>query len=314
MKLNELAGIGNHNTALFWEYSPQVGRRWNLDPKPRVWESKYSTYGDNPIWRADIFGDEWYEKKNGKAVWRNKPLSDKKMKRKGWTYLGKTAEGTTKDGDPARGNEDGSISVNLFKGVPIDVHAGLGNQKAEEKSAEKRMIEAYQGAFEAGYTPSTNLKYTAAALGVIALPALPFIAVELGATTGGNLLLNALRPRPFNIAAAGTDAINQLSTKDIRDFNVMGTIANGFWRNPLMAAGLSGFINLSYNSFITNRGETVLRAANDKRVWISVVSNTAGNAAGNILSHSYGNFIGSMYGNVIGNELERQTIDMGKKK
>ncbi len=59
MKLNELAGIGNHNTALFWEYSPQVGRRWNRDPKYKMLPgmSAYSTNGDNPISNKDPNGD-----------------------------------------------------------------------------------------------------------------------------------------------------------------------------------------------------------------------------------------------------------------
>jgi hypothetical protein len=33
-KVNEIAGVGNHNTAEFWEYDTRLGRRWNLDPKP----------------------------------------------------------------------------------------------------------------------------------------------------------------------------------------------------------------------------------------------------------------------------------------
>ena len=53
-KVDEISGVGNHNTALFWEYDTRLGRRWNLDPKPFPWESQFSVMGDNPICRVSI--------------------------------------------------------------------------------------------------------------------------------------------------------------------------------------------------------------------------------------------------------------------
>ena len=44
-------------TAEFWMYDARLGRRWNLDPKPVVWESHYSTFRGNPILRSDVLGD-----------------------------------------------------------------------------------------------------------------------------------------------------------------------------------------------------------------------------------------------------------------
>jgi hypothetical protein len=58
MKDNEWAGVGNHNTALFWEYDTRTGRRANQDPKGTVWESPYLTFGDNPIENVDPLGDK----------------------------------------------------------------------------------------------------------------------------------------------------------------------------------------------------------------------------------------------------------------
>jgi len=52
-KLNEVSGDGNHYTALFGEYDPRLGRRWNLDPKPNPSLSSYSMFGNNPIWFSD---------------------------------------------------------------------------------------------------------------------------------------------------------------------------------------------------------------------------------------------------------------------
>ena len=57
-KSDELTGItGSHYRAMFWEYNAITGRRWNLDPKPKAWESWYSTFGGNPILNSDLLGD-----------------------------------------------------------------------------------------------------------------------------------------------------------------------------------------------------------------------------------------------------------------
>jgi hypothetical protein len=52
-KVNEIAGVGNHYTALFGEYDPRTVRRWNLDPKPNPSISPYNMYVGNPIWHSD---------------------------------------------------------------------------------------------------------------------------------------------------------------------------------------------------------------------------------------------------------------------
>lgn len=56
-KDDEVAGSGNINTAMFWEYDTRLGRRWNLDPKPETSYSSYSVLRNNPIWFTDPFGD-----------------------------------------------------------------------------------------------------------------------------------------------------------------------------------------------------------------------------------------------------------------
>ena len=52
-KVNEIAGEGNHYTALFGEYNPRTAGRWNLDPKPNPSISPYAMYAGNPIWYSD---------------------------------------------------------------------------------------------------------------------------------------------------------------------------------------------------------------------------------------------------------------------
>jgi RHS repeat-associated protein len=56
-KSNEIKGDGNSYTAMFWEYDPRIGRRWNLDPKPTVGISQYSAFNNNPIFNSDPLGD-----------------------------------------------------------------------------------------------------------------------------------------------------------------------------------------------------------------------------------------------------------------
>ena len=52
-KTNEISGDGNHYTALFGEYDPRLGRRWNQDPKPNPSISNYVMFSNNPIWFSD---------------------------------------------------------------------------------------------------------------------------------------------------------------------------------------------------------------------------------------------------------------------
>jgi len=58
-KVNEIAGVGNHNTAEFWEYDTRLGRRWNLDPQYKKMPalSPYSTFNLNPVIYNDKKGD-----------------------------------------------------------------------------------------------------------------------------------------------------------------------------------------------------------------------------------------------------------------
>jgi hypothetical protein len=56
-KVNEINGIGNHNTAKFGELDTRLGNRWNQDPKPNPSISPYAMFSGNPIWNTDILLD-----------------------------------------------------------------------------------------------------------------------------------------------------------------------------------------------------------------------------------------------------------------
>jgi len=66
---NEISGTGNHTTAEFWEYDPRLGRRWNLDPIDKPWQSRYHAFSNSPIWKIDPKGDDdtYYDSKGVKT-------------------------------------------------------------------------------------------------------------------------------------------------------------------------------------------------------------------------------------------------------
>jgi hypothetical protein len=90
-KIDEISGSGNHNTALFWEYDTRLGRRWNIDPVIKPWESGYATFADNPVLNIDPNGDvagDYYNKK-GEHLGSDGEIDDK-------AYIadGKNTDGT----------------------------------------------------------------------------------------------------------------------------------------------------------------------------------------------------------------------------
>ena len=71
-KSTEINGSGNLYTALFWEYDSRIGRRWNLDPVKKPWQSDYLTFSNNPIWKLDPNGDDDFFNSNGTFLHRTK--------------------------------------------------------------------------------------------------------------------------------------------------------------------------------------------------------------------------------------------------
>ena len=57
-KDDEVSGNGNSYTAEFWQYDPRLGRRWNIDPVVKPWESPYAAFSDNPILKNDPAGND----------------------------------------------------------------------------------------------------------------------------------------------------------------------------------------------------------------------------------------------------------------
>ena len=91
-KDNEIYGEGNAYTAEYWEYDPRLGRRWNVDPIVRPWESPYATFANNPIYFVDPSGlkpDPTGRKSKGHKVNRKKgKISSRKGNEKGGGWGG----------------------------------------------------------------------------------------------------------------------------------------------------------------------------------------------------------------------------------
>lgn len=52
----EVSGVGNSYTAEFWQYSPRLGRRFNVDPVIKPWMSSYHAFSNRPISNNDPNG------------------------------------------------------------------------------------------------------------------------------------------------------------------------------------------------------------------------------------------------------------------
>lgn len=57
-KDDEISGAGNTMAAEFWEYDTRLGRRWNVDPVVKIYESPYACFSNNPICFIDRNGKD----------------------------------------------------------------------------------------------------------------------------------------------------------------------------------------------------------------------------------------------------------------
>ena len=75
-KDDEIAGEGNINNSMNWEYDTRLGRRWNLDFifKPSL--SYYCTFHNNPIIFIDPNGDDDYYNEFGIYLYTDTKLSN----------------------------------------------------------------------------------------------------------------------------------------------------------------------------------------------------------------------------------------------
>jgi RHS repeat-associated protein len=93
-KDDEVNGVtGSSYTAEFWQYDSRLGRRWNVDPVDKPWESSYATFSNNPMIFVDPTGanPDFVESAEGDVYWDDNANSQETTKA-GEKYLGKTLE------------------------------------------------------------------------------------------------------------------------------------------------------------------------------------------------------------------------------
>ncbi len=148
MKTDEIAGVGNHYTAMYWEYDPRVVMRWNQDPKQIIGVSPYVINGDNPIYYTDPNGD--FRTKFGANVYKffhgGEVRKATAGERAGEYFVGKqvkyTGEGAgaayhrTFDSKISTGAEYGRGAYGAIKNFAKFVLGGGGNQTYKEGSFE----------------------------------------------------------------------------------------------------------------------------------------------------------------------------------
>jgi RHS repeat-associated protein len=87
-KENEITELtGTHYSAEFWMYDSRLGRRWNLDPVVKEFESGYAVMGGNPIVNIDPKGDDWF-KNNKTGEIKYFEITGAWSEKEGWTRLG----------------------------------------------------------------------------------------------------------------------------------------------------------------------------------------------------------------------------------
>jgi hypothetical protein len=162
-------------TTEFRNLDPQIGRRWQIDPKPDLSESVYSLDGNNPILNNDPLGDtvnlgNLYEKdengqyKNIKGIMAFELFSSTKEGKK---YIlqhaqkGFTLKGVFVKGLDIKAKDEGSLSK---KGIDIGLnvvdHIENGVAKTTDKTNDGRLkrtfsLERSQG----GPSPNDNLAW-----------------------------------------------------------------------------------------------------------------------------------------------------------
>ena len=68
---NEVLGEWVSLSAEFWQYDSRLGRRWNVDPVFKEYESPYACFSGNPVRFADRYGADigWVKDTDGNVFW-----------------------------------------------------------------------------------------------------------------------------------------------------------------------------------------------------------------------------------------------------
>lgn len=276
-------------TAEYWEYDSRLGRRWNVDPIVKPFESPFETFGNNPLYYADTDGADKQDKilldNLGNKIGEDKDLNGKDL----ITY------------ENGHYNEDGSFTSERTR-TEEQYKADLSYEasqviRREEQLAPSRRISKIASEFEKGFLIGTFVLTSSA------------VIFEAGYFS-------------LNIGSAGADVLNQavIQNKSKEKFNYASTATNLVFggKNIIISAtlGASGnLINASQYNF--NNGSWLNITNENIRAFASgIVGNAFGNAhmtgikeasfAKKIVPQNIFDFGTNLIGNTISNSIENE--------
>ncbi len=155
-KDREIYNNENTTTALFWEYDGRIGRRWNVDPVVKEWESSYLTFSANPVFNVDIKGDNagWYvDNKTGDVIGKDKKDDDN-------VFV------VEKESDKQKIKDDNfqnGVDQSELKGesVRVPTFTGRSLQKNTEESGRKDNAREYANTLSVGVGSLRSTDYKA---------------------------------------------------------------------------------------------------------------------------------------------------------
>jgi Pretoxin HINT domain len=128
-------------TAEYWEYDSRTGRRWNIDPVVKPWESPYACFGGNPVFYVDQNGDDWFMNDQGFYIESDEAIGGFS------TYVGTSLIGVTdhyKIIERVKGKYYHKNTSNVFASIGNYFGANLVEKK-EYDHAEESLNEEIRG-------------------------------------------------------------------------------------------------------------------------------------------------------------------------
>jgi hypothetical protein len=126
----------NITTAQYWEYDSRIGRRWNVDPVLKSWESTYSCFLSSPIWLNDVKGNIFDKAtKSDKRAEKVQKLANERIDK-----LKKWASGAEEKINKLKGKiseQTSKVGVNGYTQEKADKEIASLNKKIEFQTSEK---------------------------------------------------------------------------------------------------------------------------------------------------------------------------------
>ncbi|MDD2982491.1 MAG: hypothetical protein PHQ74_03805 [Crocinitomicaceae bacterium] len=230
-KDDEVSGKGNSYTAEFWQYSPRLGQRWNIDPMTAKypWQSPYATFNNNPLRFTDKFGlegQDWIGKKDGKGGtnWEwDKNVKSPDQLPSGYTEYAKPGHTYSSGGENVKLGDNGkwnyTSSSITNQGLPID------NDYTEQKLEAQRFHEQNEGYSKFLQNGLTNYVFFVATLPVGFTRGVLSAGLSAGSNLIGQLGTNNFDIKKVDVASVGISAASGVIFKTTPVFNVLTTSA-----------------------------------------------------------------------------------------